>query len=1014
MENSNVPGFLPAPKEVLLTGIENVMKAIVQAHHIEAHPDPNIGGSTIDNDLRLSMQWNHHLAMNCPQPMKADIWYLQSDMFFVKFRRTNNRDDLEEAVTLAERAIEELLPDDVERLSGKISCLLARLLRFRYGWTKSPDDLRKGRTYGQQAYDATKCDAPERIIVVDLLAALLYELYIVTGDSNVLQKSISLTQETVTISQEGGFRWCIATNLLANRLHDQYDLTQAVSFLNESMRQAILLLKHTPANDPELWVRRNNLASKFLARYTRGKDPADLDLAINTNKQAMEACTSELQINKVNLGLASLLHNRYDLSGNMDDLELAIDLTEKGIGQLPDMDPHRHGYEFNLANMYWAKYEFHNDLNKTRVPDNLLDDIPGLVEFIEMGVEERLQKANIDDLDKSIKFYRKALDDLPEDHMNEARFAFYTGRAIENRYCRSALLRDSEDAVSFYERAWRANGSRLLERIQGAREAAKMYTYGYPKDLTKSSEWLRSAVEMLPMISPRSIDDEDRQHTLGNFAGLASMAAAVALEAGHEPCEALELLEIGRGVMANLTLQLRTDTSDLKQQHPQLADEFEELREELSVPSAGNPAAAPLLAEGKRRSDAEQRFRTLVKAIREKDNFEYFLLPPPVHELKNAVEGGSMVILNVCQLRCDAFLIDSSGLRVLKLPDLTLQDAEEHAKNLTKSSSACSTHLLQWLWDVAAGPILKELGFQTSPSSEKWPRIWWVLTGPLVHLPFHAAGYHDDASGNTVLDRVMSSYCTSASFFAHERRKKFGGDVKAGTGQALLVAMKKTRGMDDLSFATEEVDKVSQICNSMGLAVVRPEPSTRSSILDSLRSCSIFHFAGHGQTNSEDPSQSSLHLEDMALTVGDLRNSHLPQQSLFLAYLSACSTGANRADGLLDEGIHLISGCQLAGFRHVIGTLWQVSDQYCVPVASEIYEMLLNEKMGDENVCKSLHRSLRALRSSVINRNEGDNKADSVAASGRYAVCKDHGAPAGRPKEAAYMFHWVPYVHFGP
>jgi len=39
-----------------------------------------------------------------------------------------------------------------------------------------------------------------------------------------------------------------------------------------------------------------------------------------------------------------------------------------------------------------------------------------------------------------------------------------------------------------------------------------------------------------------------------------------------------------------------------------------------------------------------------------------------------------------------------------------------------------------------------------------------------------------------------------------------------------------------------------------------------------------------------------------------------------------CGTGEVKNDSLIDEGLHLISACQLAGFRHVIGTLWVVRD----------------------------------------------------------------------------------------
>jgi hypothetical protein len=77
-------------------------------------------------------------------------------------------------------------------------------------------------------------------------------------------------------------------------------------------------------------------------------------------------------------------------------------------------------------------------------------------------------------------------------------------------------------------------------------------------------------------------------------------------------------------------------------------------------------------------------------------------------------------------------------------------------------------------------------------------------------------------------------------------------------------------------------------------------------------------------------------------------------------------------DRLVDEGIHLASACQLAGFRHVVRTLYEVSDKYCVDVAKFFYETLQDEGMTVVAVCRGLHRATRALRN-------GDNEMRRVS-----------------------------------
>jgi CHAT domain-containing protein len=214
--------------------------------------------------------------------------------------------------------------------------------------------------------------------------------------------------------------------------------------------------------------------------------------------------------------------------------------------------------------------------------------------------------------------------------------------------------------------------------------------------------------------------------------------------------------------------------------------------------------------------------------------------------------------------------------------------------------------------------------------------------------------------------------------------------------------MRETPGLSFnsvLPFAEDEVAMLKKLCPSLQLETVEPQ-RLKGDVLARLRICKIFHFAGHGQSNPSEPSRSCLLLEDWKdnpLTVGDLRDHRVQENSPFLGYLSACSTGANEADGLIDEGIHLVSACQLAGFRHVVGTLWEVYDKHCVDVAKVLYETLRDEGMTDSALCRGLHRAIRALR-------DGGNE---MGVEGR-----DVKLLGGR-KEQEKPLHWVPYIHFG-
>ncbi|RYP84314.1 hypothetical protein DL770_005218 [Monosporascus sp. CRB-9-2] len=172
----------------------------------------------------------------------------------------------------------------------------------------------------------------------------------------------------------------------------------------------------------------------------------------------------------------------------------------------------------------------------------------------------------------------------------------------------------------------------------------------------------------------------------------------------------------------------------------------------------------------------------------------------------------------------------------------------------------------------------------------------------------------------------MSSYASSIKALLYARRHHVRKPVGPSSGHALLVAMRETPGLftnQILPFAGEEVEMLNNLCLSLKLKPIIPSPR-KDDVFKHLRACRIFHFAGHGRSDPTEPSRSCLLLEDWEsnpLTVGDLRDHKLQENPPFLAYLSACSTGVNEAYELADEGIHLVSAFQLAGFRHVVGTL---------------------------------------------------------------------------------------------
>ena len=137
-------------------------------------------------------------------------------------------------------------------------------------------------------------------------------------------------------------------------------------------------------------------------------------------------------------------------------------------------------------------------------------------------------------------------------------------------------------------------------------------------------------------------------------------------------------------------------------------------------------------------------------------------------------------------------------------------------------------------------------------------------------------------------------------------------------------------------------------------------------------------------------------VKDFSLSLGRDFEMNLQKQSPFLAYLSTSGAGRVDNDKLVNESIHLISAFQLAGFRHVIGTLWEVDDEYCVDIARITYEGIRDGGMTDESVCRGLHKAIREHRDRDYSSSETD--------SSRWSV---------RGMDTDGRYGWVPFVHFG-
>ncbi|KAH6867519.1 CHAT domain-containing protein [Thelonectria olida] len=908
-------------------------------------------GSIEDLNRAIDLTTEALKATPDTHPKRPDRFINLANWYGARFTRLGAVHDLDCAIQLATEG-QNAQPQDHPANSAYLTNI-GNWLSERFNRKGAFEDLDSAIGFVSNAVDATPEKHAGYTSRLNNLSVLLGIRYEHLGSGDDLDRSVEVAFEAVKIVSSDHRNRALYLHNLSNRLGIRFERIGLLEDLNHAVDVAREAIDIMPAGEWRYMGYLNSLGRRLAARFERTGSMEDLNDAIEATLKAVELAPQDHPDGAgflTNLGI--LFGTRSERNGSSDDLERAIEATTKGLNAIPQDHPNRSAYLNNLGTEFSQRFD---------------------------------RTGSSDDLDRAIDLNTEAVQAATQGHPNYGSHLRNLGNLLGKQFKQTGSEDDLNRQTTAYTAGWHCTSAPPHLRIPLAQAAANNLVS--QQRLDEACRLLHGAISLLPMVSRRSLAYMDMQGLLADFPGLASAAAAVSLSAGKSPQEALRLLELGRG-------------------EPELAEEFISLRDTLDSYTEGwtpLPSEDVLFRESKRkrRREADRAFNMLIEKIRHQPGFHRFLKPATVQDLQAAATPDPIVVINTSSHRCDAFLIEKDNIRVIELPHITSDDVKRRVASLQDASQLA--FLLEWLWDAICSPCLDALGFKYTVSDNNWPHVWCIPTGTLSQFPLHAAGRQMQA-GERVMDRVVSSYALSVKALIHGRRHH----VRKPTTQpqmdsAVLIAMQTTRELGqrkDLPFARAEVEMVEKKCPSLSLHPIIPL-SRRDDVLKHLKGCKVFHFAGHGHLDRKEPSKSHLLLDDWTtepLTVGDLRESRLQENPPFLAYLSACSTGATEAESLSDESIHLVSAFQSAGFRHVIGTLWAVSDKHCADVATCLYETLHKEGMTDAAVSRGLHKALRKLRDESLNSNEKVRNTKKV-------VVKDC---------KGYLANfWVPYVHFG-
>ncbi|KAI1319250.1 hypothetical protein F5Y16DRAFT_391119 [Xylariaceae sp. FL0255] len=412
-----------------------------------------------------------------------------SEMLFHRYERTNAADDLLEAISEAKAALSLTKPSDNKR-SSRLSSLGAMQLSQFY-LTGRIDDLRSGMDHAQEALKSISKDDPTYTGILNNLAIILTTMYNGTGDEKYIKEAISLTREAIAQKQSATL-----LNNLGAVLLGRYEQTRKMDDLKEAIDATWKSIKATPPNHVDLPARLSNLSNMFLRSYERTKKENDLESAIEHAREAVEKTpegSSHVAGRLINLSRA--LSKYYEKTGSWNTLEEAISLGRRSV------ELTRTAYlELAAKKADIGETEGSEELTRKCYPD-LATRLSNLSSLL---FRKYMRTGEVKDLSQAISQLQEGLKLIPNTHADYATMLNNLGGMLLARYEKSKTDEDLEDAFNAADRAIRQSNKQGLDmsgrfsnmsHILWARYSAKGNRER--QDLEKAIRFANDAIEAL-------------------------------------------------------------------------------------------------------------------------------------------------------------------------------------------------------------------------------------------------------------------------------------------------------------------------------------------------------------------------------------------------------------------------------------------------------------------------------------------------------------------------------------
>jgi tetratricopeptide (TPR) repeat protein len=517
---------------------------------------------------------------------------------------TESKIDAIEASRVALEAMETLQKDDPSYatiLQSACHFISKKTIRLH-----DEDDFGKVFEMHKSILEVTPFDHPKYTSRLHSYGDTLFKEYLAFGEQKALEESIRVSQHIVTLPDNNSEEHARHVWILGQRLVQRYLRTGTSADLDESIKTCQQAIQETPVSSKNRQRRLQSLCDRLGEKYSQTLDEADFQAAKVVMDQLLNQLPTKPKGRARSLGnIGIILSLRYRQTGRQDDFQRAIGVSTEAINLTADGDMGRTIRLSNLGGLFLEAY------GKT---------------------------GNMERLEESIYIGRQALAATPEGHPDRALRNFNLADRLRLRYLEYSSTDDLQEAISFYQLTLDQSSVPMFLRVQAGRSLMQSCVSNH--DWERAYEVGSKAITILSVLRPRSLKNADLQREASKLSGLATQAAAIALDVGKSAVVALEFLEMARGVIASSINVLRADINDLERELPKLADRYNRLREELEEAAArrsgfelGEEVWGNAMSQ---RYDIGEQMSSLLEEIRLKPGLKNFLRADDEERMQSA------------------------------------------------------------------------------------------------------------------------------------------------------------------------------------------------------------------------------------------------------------------------------------------------------------------------------------------------------------------------------------------